>query len=53
MTPNMKLLSSSLEPINITSITAWTASNAQSQSLFRFDIEPYDVYFVEGVLVHN
>jgi len=50
---NMKLLSSSLEPMNITSITSWTASNAQSQSFFRFDIEPYDVYFVEGVLVHN
>ena len=32
---------------------SWTASNAQSQSYFRFDIEPHDVYFVEGVLVHN
>jgi len=50
---NMKLLSSSLQPIDITSITSWTASNAQSQSYFRFDIEPHDVYFVEGVLVHN
>jgi hypothetical protein len=50
---NMKLLSSSLEPVTINSITSWTASNAQSQSYFRFDIEPYDVYFVEGVLVHN
>jgi len=53
VTSNMKLLSSSLQPIDITSITSWTASNAQSQSYFRFDIEPYDVYFVEGVLVHN
>ena len=53
ITSNMKLLSSSLEPINITSISEWTSSNAQSESFFRFDIEPFDVYFVEGVLVHN
>jgi len=53
VTANMKLMSSSLEPINITSISEWTASNATSQSFFRFDIEPHDVYFVEGILVHN
>ena len=51
ITSNMKLLSSSLEPINITSMTSFTSS--VSESFFRFDIEPYDVYFVEGVLVHN
>ena len=51
ITSNMKLLSSSLEPINITSMTSFTSS--ASESFFRFDIEPYDVYFVEGVLVHN
>jgi len=53
VTSDMKLMSSSLEPINITSISEWTASNATSQSFFRFDIEPHDVYFVEGILVHN
>ena len=46
-----KFLSSSLEPITINSITAVTAS--ESASFFRFDIEPHDVYFVDGVLVHN
>ena len=46
-----KLLSSSLEPIDITSLTAFTGS--VTQSFFRFDVEPHDVYFVEGVLVHN
>jgi hypothetical protein len=51
--PGMTLLSSSLEEVKINSITSWTASSAQSQSYFRFDIEPYDVYFVEGILVHN
>ena len=51
ITSDMKLLSSSLEPINITSMTSSTSS--ASESFFRFDIEPYDVYFVEGVLVHN
>ena len=51
ITSDMKLLSSSLEPINITSMTSFTSS--ASESFFRFDIEPYDVYFVEGVLVHN
>ena len=49
--PNYKLLSSSLEPIDITSLTAFTGS--VTQSFFRFDVEPHDVYFVEGVLVHN
>ena len=51
ITSDMKLLSSSLEPVNITSMTTFTSST--SESFFRFDIEPYDVYFVEGVLVHN
>ena len=51
MEPEYKLLSSSLEPIDITSITEFTGS--VTQSFFRFDVEPYDVYFVEGVLVHN
>jgi len=46
-----KLLSSSLEPIEITSITEFSGS--ESSSFFRFDIEPHDVYFVEGILVHN
>jgi hypothetical protein len=49
--PDFKLLSSSLEPIDITSITDFTGS--VTQSFFRFDVEPYDVYFVEGILVHN
>ncbi len=48
---NYKLLSSSLEPIDITSLTAFTGS--VTQSFFRFDVEPHDVYFVEGILVHN
>ena len=48
---HMKFMSSSLEPITINSITAVTAS--ESASFFRFDIEPHDVYFVDGVLVHN
>jgi hypothetical protein len=48
---NYKLLSSSLEPVDITSITEFTGS--VTQSFFRFDIEPHDVYFVEGILVHN
>ena len=51
VTSNMKLLSSSLETVDITSMTSFTSST--SESFFRFDIEPYDVYFVEGVLVHN
>ena len=48
---NFKLLSSSLEPVDITSITEFTGS--VTQSFFRFDIEPFDVYFVEGILAHN
>ena len=48
---HMRVMSSSLEPITINSITAVTAS--ESASFFRFDIEPHDVYFVDGVLVHN
>ena len=51
ITSNMKLLSSSLEPVDITSVTNVTSS--ASESFFRFDIEPFDVYFVEGILVHN
>jgi len=51
LTSNMKLLSSSLETVDITSVTNVTSS--VSESFFRFDIEPYDVYFVEGILVHN
>jgi len=47
----MKLLSSSLETVTINSVTNVTSS--ASESFFRFDIEPFDVYFVEGVLVHN
>jgi hypothetical protein len=49
--PPMKLLSSSMEVIDITSAT-W-ASASTSQSFYRSDIEPYDVYFVDGILVHN
>ena len=51
ITSNMKLLSSSLETVDITSVTNVTSST--SESFFRFDIEPHDVYFVEGILVHN
>ena len=48
---DFKLLSSSLEPVDITSITEF--SGTVTQSFYRFDVEPYDVYFVEGILVHN
>ena len=51
MHQDFKLLSSSLEPVDITSITEFSGS--VTQSFFRFDVEPYDVYFVEGILVHN
>jgi hypothetical protein len=51
LTSDMKLLSSSLEPVTINSVTNVTSS--ASESFFRFDIEPFDVYFVEGILVHN
>ena len=36
-----KLLSSSLEPIEITSITEFSGS--ESSSFFRFDVEPYEI----------
>jgi hypothetical protein len=49
-----KLLSSSLEEVAITSITPYTCSEAPfSESFRRFNIEPQDTYFVDGVLVHN
>jgi hypothetical protein len=47
----MKFLSSSLEVIDVTS--AQWASSSTSQSFYRSDIEPYDVYFVDGILIHN
>lgn len=46
-----KFLSSSLEVIDVTS---WQfASASVSQSFYRSNIEPHDVYFVDGILVHN
>ncbi len=47
----MKFLSSSMEVIDCTSAVYVTSS--VSQSFYRSNIEPYDVYFVDGVLVHN
>lgn len=47
----MKFLSSSMEVIDVTSAN-W-ASSSTSQSFYRSDIEPYDVYFVDGILIHN
>jgi len=47
----MKFLSSSMEVIDVTKWTYVTSS--VSQSFYRSNIEPYDVYFVDGVLVHN
>ena len=47
----MKFLSSSMEVIDVTSAN-W-ASSSESQSFYRSDIEPYDVYFVDGILIHN
>ena len=47
----MKFLSSSMEVIDCTSAVHVTSS--VSQSFYRSNIEPYDVYFVDGVLVHN
>jgi len=47
-----KLFSSSLEPVDITSLTEYSASTV-TESYYRFDVEPHDVYFVEGILVHN
>tara|TARA_B100000029_G_scaffold515345_1_gene621887 strand:- start:93 stop:1214 length:1122 start_codon:yes stop_codon:yes gene_type:complete len=51
VTTDMKFLSSSLEEIDISGIQRYTGS--VSESFLRFDIEPLDVYFVDGVLVHN
>ena len=49
--PGNKFLSSSLEVIYVTS---WQfASASVSQSFYRSNIEPHDVYFVDGILVHN
>ena len=48
---NYKLLSSSLEEVDIESITPYSAS--ESSSFFRFDIEPQDTYFVDHILIHN
>jgi len=47
-----KLVSSSLEEVEINSITQVTGS-LQTGSFRRFDIEPQDTYFADGVLVHN
>ena len=47
-----KLVSSSLEEVDITSINEVTGS-LQTGSFRRFDIEPQDTYFADGVLVHN
>jgi hypothetical protein len=46
------LVSSSLEEVNITSINEVTGSPATG-SFRRFDIEPQDTYFADGILVHN
>ena len=49
--PGNKFLSSSLEVIDVTS---WQfASASVSLSFYRSYIEPHDVYFVDGILVHN
>jgi hypothetical protein len=47
-----KFVSSSLEEVNITSINEVTGSPATG-SFRRFDIEPQDTYFADGILVHN
>ena len=47
-----KLVSSSLEEVDITSITEVTGSPATG-SFRRFDIEPQDTYFADDILVHN
>ena len=47
-----KLVSSSLEEVDITSINEVTGSQATG-SFRRFDIEPQDTYFADGILVHN
>ncbi len=46
------LVSSSLEEVEINSITQITGSE-QTGSFRRFDIEPQDTYFADGILVHN
>ena len=46
------LVSSSLEEIEINSITQITGSQATG-SFRRFDIEPQDTYFADGILIHN
>ena len=47
-----KLVSSSLEEVEINTITQVTGS-ALTGSFRRFDIEPQDTYFADGVLIHN
>jgi len=46
------LVSSSLEEVAINTITQITGS-LQTGSFRRFDIEPQDTYFADGILVHN
>ena len=46
------LVSSSLEEVTINTITQITGSQATG-SFRRFDIEPQDTYFADGILVHN
>jgi len=47
-----KLVSSSLDEVTITSITDVSGSETTG-SFRRFDIEPCDTYFADGILVHN
>ena len=47
-----KLVSSSLEEIEINTITQVTGSQTTG-SFRRFDIEPQDTYFADGILIHN
>ena len=49
---NYTLVSSSLEEVEISSITQITGS-LQTGSFRRFDIEPQDTYFADCILVHN
>jgi hypothetical protein len=46
------LVSSSLEEVEINSITQITGSTATG-SFRRFNIEPQDTYFADGILIHN
>jgi hypothetical protein len=46
------LVSSSLEEVEINSINEVTGSPATG-SFRRFDIEPQDTYFADGILIHN